>query len=248
MAQTSIPHPEERSGGARLDGRAPPVPLGRLRLAGRIGLFVILGAGIVAAWHWRATLDPAALSARIAHSPLAPLAFLALHVAASLLFVPRTVLAIVAGIVFGMWWGTLWAALGSVLGAVAGFLVARYVGGGPIDPAKRARLQGPLARVSRGGWRAVTMIRLIPVIPHSLTNYALGLTRLRLAPYVVGSLLGQLPLTIAYADLGAAGGRAASGAGGWLVPTAIGIAALAASALIPIIARRRRPTSPMPGE
>jgi len=83
------------------------------------------------------------------------------------------------------------------------------------------------------------VLRLIPVIPHSLANYALGLTRLPLAAYALGSLLGQLPLTIAYVDLGAAGGRLMLGRANWVEPTLIGLAALSLSLLIPAIARRR---------
>jgi uncharacterized membrane protein YdjX (TVP38/TMEM64 family) len=222
------------------DIKAPPNPtIVHLRQAGRVGLGLLMITGIVAAWHWRAGLDPAALGVRLSGSPSAPLVFLALHIAASLFFVPRTLLAVAAGLAFGMWWGTLWAALGSVIGACAGFLVARYINAGVIDATSWARLSRVLGRVERGGWRAVATIRLIPVIPHSLTNYALGLTRIGLIPYAVGSLLGQLPLTIAYADLGAAGGRVMLGAGGWIVPTAIGAAALVLSLVIPIIARRR---------
>lgn len=222
------------------DIKAPPNPsIAHLRQAGRVGLALVLFAGILAAWHWRAGFDPAALGARLAGSPTAPLVFLALHIAASLFFVPRTLLAVAAGLAFGMWWGTLWAALGSVVGACAGFLVARYVSAGVIDPTGWARLSSGLGRVERGGWRAVATIRLIPILPHSLTNYVLGLTRVGLVPYAVGSLLGQLPLTIAYTDLGAAGERVMLGAGGWVVPTAIGAAALALSLVIPVIARRR---------
>jgi uncharacterized membrane protein YdjX (TVP38/TMEM64 family) len=223
------------------DIKAPPHPtIAHLRQAGRVGLALLMVAGIVAVWHWRTGLDPVALGARLAHSPTAPLVFVGLHIAASLFFVPRTLLAIAAGLAFGMWWGTLWAALGSVVGACAGFLIARYVNAGVIDATGWARLSGLLGRVERGGWRAVATIRLIPILPHSLTNYALGLTRIGIVPYAVGSLLGQLPLTIAYADLGAAGGRVMLGAGGWIVPTAIGAAALALSVVIPLIARRRR--------
>lgn len=222
------------------DIKAPPNPtIDHMRQAGRAGLALVMIVGIVVAWHWRAGLDPAALGTRLAGSPTAPLVFLALHIAASLFFVPRTLLAIAAGLAFGMWWGTLWAALGSVVGACAGFLVARYVNAGVIDMRGWARLSRVLGRVEHGGWRAVATIRLIPILPHSLTNYALGLTRIGLVPYAVGSLLGQLPLTIAYADLGAAGGRAMLGTGGWIVPTAIGAAALALSVAIPVIARRR---------
>ena len=214
---------------------ALPTALARWRRAGRIALPGALAAGAAAAWHWRSELDPAALSAAIGRDPTAPAVFLAIHIGASLCFVPRTLMALAAGLAFGMWWGTLWAALGSVLGAVAGFLVARYVNSGPVETVNWSWLRG----VERGGWRAVATIRLIPVIPHSLTNYALGLTRMRVLPFAAGSLLGQLPLTVAYTELGAAGERAMQGAGGWAVPTLIGAAALALSLLVPLIARRR---------
>jgi uncharacterized membrane protein YdjX (TVP38/TMEM64 family) len=115
-----------------------------------------------------------------------------------------------------------------------------------------ARLAALMARAERGGWRMVAVLRLVPLIPHSLTNYALGLTRVRLGAYAVGSLIGQLPLTIAYADLGAAGGRVLLGSADWprevLWPSLIGLTALALSLLIPIVAHRRlRQTQPISG-
>jgi uncharacterized membrane protein YdjX (TVP38/TMEM64 family) len=218
--------------------------------AGRIArtaVLVLLLLGIAAAWRWRGLFDPMALQALIDRNPLAPLAFLAIHIAASLFFVPRTLLALAAGILFGMWWGILWAALGSVAGAVAGFFVARYLNAGFVaeflERVERGRLQALLGRADQGGWRMVALLRLVPVIPHSLTNYALGLTRLGVGAYALGSLLGQLPLTIAYADLGAAGGRALFGAADWphrvLWPSVIGVTALGLSLLIPAMLRRR---------
>jgi uncharacterized membrane protein YdjX (TVP38/TMEM64 family) len=208
-------------------------PLSRLKTAGRVLLLMLLAAGVIAAWHYRDALDPTTLTATIARYPTAPLVFLAAHIVASLLFIPRTVLGLVAGLVFGLWWGLVWAALGSVLGAIAGFLVARYINSGLIDLENIPRLGPFLLRAEEGGWRAVTMLRLIPVIPHSLSNYALGLTRLSLANYALGSLLGQLPMTIAYVSFGAAGGRMVSGDKSWLVPITVGAAALALSILLP---------------
>ncbi|HLY47077.1 MAG TPA: TVP38/TMEM64 family protein [Stellaceae bacterium] len=226
--------------------------LGRPQLA-RLALLALLAAGIVAAWRWRGLFDPLAVTRLIAGNPAAPLVFLGLHVAASLFFVPRTLLALGAGLIFGMWWGALWAALGSVAGAVAGFLAARYIHRGFTDRAGANRMAALLARVERGGWRVVALVRLVPVLPHSLTNYALGLTSLKLGAYAFGSLLGQLPLTIAYADLGAAGGRALLSGADWrhglLWPSVIGLSALALSLLIPAVLRRRlRPAQPAPGE
>ena len=212
------------------------LPMLGLRRTARLALLGLLVIGAASVWRWRTVLDPTAITAAIERYPLAPLGFLAVHIAASLLFVPRTVLAVVAGLLFGMEWGIVWAAAGSVAGAIAGFLVARYINSGLIDA---RRLGSVVEQVERGGWRGVAVVRLIPVIPHSLANYALGLTRLPLGAYTVGSLLGQLPMTIAYVDLGAAGQRLMLGRANWIAPTLIGLAALSLSLLIPVIARWR---------
>jgi uncharacterized membrane protein YdjX (TVP38/TMEM64 family) len=213
--------------------------IGNLRRAGQVLLALIVLGGIAAAWRWRDEFDPLALAALIRAYPATPLVFLALHIVASLTFVPRSLLGLAAGIVFGVWWGLLWAALGSVIGAVAGFLLARYIHSTIFDRARWTRFAAVLERAERGGWRVVTLIRLVPVIPHSLSNYALGLTRLRLGDYALGSLLGQLPLTIAMVDLGAAGERAMHGAGDWFWPTVIGLGALAVTVIIPALVRRK---------
>jgi uncharacterized membrane protein YdjX (TVP38/TMEM64 family) len=206
---------------------------------GRLLVLGLIVAGIAAAWHWRGDLDPAAISAAIGRSPAAPLAFLAAHVLASLVFIPRTVLAVAAGLLFGMWAGLLWAAIGSVAGAAAGFLVARYLAFGIALP-DGGRFAPYLERTARGGWRTVAVLRLVPVMPHSLANYGLGLTRIPLGPYAFGSLVGQLPMTVAYVELGAAGGRLMLGRAHWIEPTLIGVAALAVSLAIPLLARRRQ--------
>ena len=214
-------------------------------IATRFLVLALLAAGIAAAWRWRHLLEPAQLTATIARNPLAPLAFIVLQIAASLVFVPRTVLAVAAGLLFGMGWGILWAALGSLAGAIAGFLVSRYLYAGLAPRGDPQRLAALVRYAERGGWRMVAIVRLVPIVPHSLANYALGLTRIRLGAYALGSLLGQLPLTVAFVDLGAAGGRVLTGGANWpdqvLWPTLIGLAALGLSLLIPLVARRRQP-------
>jgi uncharacterized membrane protein YdjX (TVP38/TMEM64 family) len=218
-------------------------------IVGRLVLLALLLMGVAAAWQWRGVFDPAAWEAVIRHSRAAPLVFLALHIAGSLFFVPRTLLAVGAGLVFGMWWGIVWAAAGSVAGAIAGFLVARYIDTGLVERIEPARLAALRQQAERGGWRVVAMVRLVPIIPHSLANYAFGLTRVGLGAYAVGSLLGQLPLTVAFAEGGAAGGDALLNGSNLayqiLWPSVIGAAALSLSLLLPAMLRRRlRPVEP----
>ena len=221
------------------EAAAAVAPFAGWRRVARLTVLVVLTAGVAAAWRWRAAFDPIAIGAAIAGYPATPLVFLGVHIVASLLFVPRTVLAIAAGLLFGIGWGIVWAAIGSVLGAVVGFCLARYVNSGLIDLHARARFRPILDRVQRGGWRAVALLRLIPVIPHSLGNYGLGLTPLPLGAYAFGSLVGQLPMTIACVDLSTAGERLAMGDAGWVAPTVIGAAALGLTLLIPVLARPR---------
>src|SRR6185437_12596433 len=102
-------------------------PLGKLKLAGRLLLLAAILVGIVIAWLHRDALSPSTIEAALSHSRAAPILFLAGHVVASLLFIPRALVAAAAGLMFGLWWGLVWATLGSVFGSVAGFLVARYL-------------------------------------------------------------------------------------------------------------------------
>jgi uncharacterized membrane protein YdjX (TVP38/TMEM64 family) len=209
-----------------------------LNRATRLLVLGLIAIAAVAAWRWRAALNPIAITNAIRSYPAAPLAFIATHIAASLVFVPRTLLALVAGLLFGTGWGIVWAELGSVAGAAAGFLLVRYVSSGLINFERTWRVKSVLERVEGGGWRAVALLRLIPIMPHSFANYGLGLTRLPLGAYAFGSLIGQLPLTIAYVELGAAGERLMLGVG-WVEPTLLGLAALSLSFLFPAYFRRR---------
>jgi len=202
---------------------------------------VVVAVGLV--WRERGEFQPAHLKALIAGDAYAPLIFLAIHVAASLLFMPRTPLSIAAGLLFGLWWGTLWAVAGAMAGSVAGFALARYVNAGWIRPERLPKLGELLARVERGGWRAVALIRIVPIMPHTPVNYAFGLSRISLGDYMLGSLVGQLPITVFCVDVGAAGGQVLTGSANWVEPALVGVGALALSLLLPRLASVRRDPS-----
>ena len=223
----------------KIGGAATAVALIGIRRGTRLVVVGLIATAAIAAWHWRTVFDPIAITRAIAHYPAAPLGFVAAHIAASLAFVPRSLLAVVAGLLFGTGWGIVWAELGSVVGAAAGFLLARYVSSGLIDFQQGSRVRSLLEWVERGGWRAVSLLRLIPILPHSVANYGLGLTALPLGAYAFGSLIGQLPLTIAYVELGAAGERFLARGTGWIELTLIGFAALSLTLLFSAYFGRR---------
>ena len=219
---------------------AAPQPMSALRSAGRVLIVAVVLAGGAYVLSHRAAVSPMQIEAEIAGAPLAPLIYLLAHMVASLVFVPRTFLAVAAGLLFGAVGGFIWASIGSTLGAVAGFVLARYVNSGLIEPESMPKLGPLLVKAETGGWRAVAALRLIPVIPQPLTNYGLGLTQLSLWNYTLGTLIGSVPMTVAYVEFGAAGEEMLSGGAHWLVPTLIGAAVVAASTLAPMLIARKR--------
>jgi uncharacterized membrane protein YdjX (TVP38/TMEM64 family) len=175
---------------------------------------VVLVAGLVLALLYRDAINPGAIRDTIASHPLAPVAFITLQIAASLLFVPRTALGIAAGLLFGFGWGLVWSLVGAIAGAAAGFAFTRWIGAKSI--LERWPQVAPMVeRVEAGGWRAVAILRLT-LVPHSVANTALAMTRVSWGTYLFGSALGMLPMTVAQVQIGASGGLMLHGQGNWL--------------------------------
>lgn len=206
--------------------RRPPLTVTVARVAA-LGLAAV---GIVLAAIHRHDFDPDTLRASISGSLSAPILFIAVQVAASLLFVPRSLLGVAAGLIFGMVWGMVWSMVGVVLGAAAGFAFARWMGvEGAFDATPAiAKL---IARAEQGGWRAVAVMRLAP-IPHSVGNTALAMTRISWRDYLLGSTVGMVPMTLAQVGIGAAGGEFLMGSGGWMLACLLLAATLIASLLL----------------
>lgn len=146
-----------------------------------------------------------------------PVAFCALYVLACVLLLPGSVLSLGAGAVFGLGKGIVVVSISATLGATAAFLVGRYLVRGWVERtiAANPRFQAIDAAVAREGWKIVALLRLSPVVPFNLLNYAFGVTRVRLRDYVLASWAGMLPGVLLYVYLGSlAGDLAIGGAAG----------------------------------
>lgn len=147
--------------------------------------------------------------------PLAPLVFITGYALAVVAFVPGSVLTLAGGALFGFVEGVIYVYLAAVLGSTIAFLLARH--GARAAVARRIEGDARFARIDRAigeeGRRIVFLLRLSPVFPFNLLNYALGLTRVRLRDYLVASL-GMLPGTTLYVYAGKLGGDVIAAAGG----------------------------------
>lgn len=145
-----------------------------------------------------------------------PLALIGIYAASTVLFVPGSLLTLAAGALFGVLWGTVYAFIGATLGATLAFLVSRYLARGSVERRLRgdARFQRLDRAIGREGFRVAFLLRLSPVLPFVLLNYALGLTRIRFVHYFLASF-GMLPGTLLYVYNGRLAGEvAALGAAG----------------------------------
>lgn len=144
-----------------------------------------------------------------------PVVFILGYAVAAVAFVPGSLLTLAAGIIFGLAKGTVYTLIGATLGAAAAFLVARYVARGRIE----RRIEGnprfaAIDRaVGREGFKIVALLRLSPIFPFNLLNYALGLTKVPFLQYVAASI-AMLPGTLLYVYYGKALGSLAALAGG----------------------------------
>jgi uncharacterized membrane protein YdjX (TVP38/TMEM64 family) len=126
--------------------------------------------------------------------------------------VPGALLGLAGGAIFGIWAGFVITGIGILLGAVAAFELSRSVFRPLIVRALRGRLAVMDHLVAADGWRLVALLRLSPIMPFSIASYALGLSGVRLADYVIGTL-ASLPLLLGYVVIGALGGLSLSAMG-----------------------------------
>jgi uncharacterized membrane protein YdjX (TVP38/TMEM64 family) len=205
----------------------------------------ILVVALTAAAIWlglhRELLEPATIERELqGFGGWAPILFLLLYAMATVLFVPGSLLTVAGGALFGPIWGTLWNLTGATLGATLAFMIARYVASAWVAARSGERLGRMMRGVEEDGRRFVAFVRLVPLFPFNLMNYAFGLTRIRLAEYVVTSFICMAPGAIAYTYLGYAGREAASGQAGAIRKAVLALALLAAVAFLPRLARRVR--------
>ena len=135
--------------------------------------------------------------------PSFPLVFLVGHALLTVAPIPRTVFTLTAGLLFGPLTGIGIALVATTISAVLALVLVRRLGRDAV--AGRLRhgvLQAVDARLAQRGWLAVASLRLIPVVPFSVLNYCCGVSAVRFKPYVLATIVGIVPGTVAVVLLG----------------------------------------------
>lgn len=194
---------------------SPPAPTRRSWL--RTALLGLVGlAGLILLGRWAGGIIPPVMAWIDANREWAMVAYVGVYAVAAVAWIPGSILTLSSGALFGPLRGTAFTIVGATLGASLAFLIARHLARDAI--ARRVGQSERMAAVDRAigreGWKVVFLIRLSPVFPFNLLNYALGLTRVSFWPYVAASAVGMIPGTFLYVYSGYAAGQVAAGAAG----------------------------------
>jgi len=149
-------------------------------------------------------------------------------------------MSLAVGFLFGRWVGTVLVVIAATIGATIVFVAARYV----FADAARRKLGALGERINagfnEGAFNYLLFLRLVPLFPFFLVNLAPAFTTVPLSTYVLATLVGIVPGTFVFVNLGQTLGRIESVRGLVSVETLAAFALLGLFALVPVALRRMR--------
>jgi uncharacterized membrane protein YdjX (TVP38/TMEM64 family) len=134
--------------------------------------------------------------------PWFPLTFLAAHIVVTVLPFPRTAFTLAAGLLFGPVLGVTLAVVASTASALIALALVRAAGWQLSRLVRHQAVETLDARLRDRGWPTVMSLRLIPAVPFSVLNYAVGASAVRVLPYTLATVAGVFPGTAAVVILG----------------------------------------------
>jgi uncharacterized membrane protein YdjX (TVP38/TMEM64 family) len=132
----------------------------------------------------------------------APILYIFLYTIATLLILPSTPLNLSGGALFGVWMGTLWTTIAALVAALVAFAFSRTIGRDYTARKFTGQWEAIDAEIKHGGLFYMFAIRLLPIIPYGLVNFAAGVTSIRFRDYFVGTLLGTVPGILPFVMMG----------------------------------------------
>ena len=208
----------------------------------RISILLLLVVGIAAAIVYRDQFDASALESWVNDAGSAgPIVFMLIYIIGTVFFLPGSVLTLAGGALFGPVYGTFYNLTGATIGAMISFITARYLAHDWVDKKTGGRMKQLKQGVEGEGWKFVAFVRLVPLFPFNLLNYALGLTKIKFSHYSIATYVFMLPGAFAYTYLGYAGREAIAGGDDLIQKIMLAFALLAVVGFLPsLIGRLRR--------
>ena len=133
----------------------------------------------------------------------APIFYILIYSIATICILPSTPLNLTGGAIFGSVWGTVWTSIAAILAAVLSFGFSRTIGRKLVEQKLAGKWESLDREMYQGGFFYMFAIRLLPLIPYGIVNFAAGLTSIKFRDYFFGTLLGTVPGILPFVMMGA---------------------------------------------
>lgn len=133
-----------------------------------------------------------------------PWAMIPIYAVAITLFIPIPILGFAAGAMFGVWLGFLVLTFSTMISAGLVFMAGRHFTRGWVYKKIEAspKVHAVDDAVTKGGWKMVALLRQTSVLPFSVMNYGLGLSKIPFWDYMAATGLSMMPGSLLYAYSG----------------------------------------------
>jgi uncharacterized membrane protein YdjX (TVP38/TMEM64 family) len=170
----------------------------------------IMAVAFLQGWHHQLTLENVVVQRDRFHDLLAEhralsvLAYVAIYMLAVTLSLPGgLILSVAGGLLFGWALGSAAAVVAATLGATLVFVIARAV----VGDSFRTRAGPWLVKLAQGFQKDALLymlfLRLVPAFPFWFVNLAPAVLGVPLKTFVLGTFVGIIPATLAFASAGA---------------------------------------------
>jgi uncharacterized membrane protein YdjX (TVP38/TMEM64 family) len=169
----------------------------------KVAIVLLLAAAVAAVWFspFREQLTRENVRATVEQfrgTWYGPIVFILLYAVGCIFGIPATVFVLSGGFIWGWMLGGTYAMIGGVLGATASFCVGRFLGEGMLDRFGRAG-RAVAKQLDHAGFRSLLILRLIPLFPFAVINYAAGVAGARLLDFVFATAIGLAPSNYVFA-------------------------------------------------
>ncbi|NGX58786.1 MAG: TVP38/TMEM64 family inner membrane protein YdjZ [Chlamydiae bacterium] len=138
----------------------------------------------------------------------APFVYILIYIVTSIIIFPNLLLSMAGGAIWGPYLGTVYTVIGASIGSILPFIIAKRLGRDFVmEKLKNSKIEVCDRFVSRNGFIAVLIVRLIPLFAWELVNYGSGLCGIRMRDYLLATFLGTIPASFTYNLIGSSLGQ-----------------------------------------
>jgi uncharacterized membrane protein YdjX (TVP38/TMEM64 family) len=128
-----------------------------------------------------------------------PIIFIFLYTIGTI-FIPSTPFMAIAGILFGFKYGLIYTLIGGFLSSIIVFIISRKLGKEKVEKILEHKYLKHLGeynkRLEEGAIWDLIILRITPIMPFNVLNILMGVSRIKIKDYAIGTAIGLIPSNI----------------------------------------------------